>query len=70
MLIYGLFVWCVYCVSCLSGPGVICLVCLVCVLCVLFVWSGGYMSCLSGLPFFPSYFLHSQCAMYMYNVFP
>ena len=44
---------------------------------VLFVWSvycvsclSGmgviYMSCLSGLPFFSFYFLHSQCAMYFH----
>ena len=61
--------WLVKSMSCLSGlctvcpvwSGLctVCLVCLVCVLCVLFVWSVCYMSCLSGLPFFPSYFLHS-----------
>ena len=30
----------------------------VCFMSILFVWSGYYMSCLCGLSFFPSYFLH------------
>ena len=66
------------CMSCLSGLCAVCPVCLVCVLCVLFVWSGCYMSCLSGLPFFPSYtscmyiagVLYTCITMYVDSMYP